>query len=273
MSPLEPFLLACAPNGARHRKAEHPGIPLTTGEIADSAAEIAEAGAAMLHLHVRDEAGNHSLDAGRYREAIAEIRGRLGDRLLIQITTEAVGHYQPDEQMRCVRQVVPEAVSLALREIVPASGDTSAARNFYRWIEEAGVFPQHILYSPTELDRFEKLRAQGMFGDRTPFVLLVLGHYEREKKSRPADLLAFFQKLPAEITWMVCAFGREEAAVAALAASLGGHARIGFENNIHLPDGSIAASNGELLRPTATVARSIGRPLMSVEQLRALARS
>lgn len=273
MLQVEPFLLACAPNGARHRKSEHAGIPLTASELADTAVELVEAGAALLHLHVRDEAGNHSLDPGRYREAIAEIRRRVDDGLVIQITTEAVGRYQPSDQMRCVRELVPEAVSLALREIVPVTGEMSAARDFYRWVEEAGIFPQHILYSPQDLDRFAQLRTQGLFGDRSPFVLLVLGRYDGRAASRPADLLPFFQQLPVDINWMVCAFGRQEAAVAALAASLGGHARVGFENNMHLPDGTIAASNGDLLRPIASIAGAIGRPLMSVDQLRALAGS
>ena len=73
----------------------------------------------MIHAHVRDRDGRHLLDAEAYRAAIAAIRAAVGDRLVIQITSEALGIYQPAEQMDVVREVRPEAVSLALRELLP----------------------------------------------------------------------------------------------------------------------------------------------------------
>ena len=95
----KPLMIAVAPNGARKTKQDHAGLPLSPAELALTAAECEDAGACMIHLHVRDQQGRHSLDADLYRDAIAAIRKQVGDELVIQITTEAVGIYKPDEQI------------------------------------------------------------------------------------------------------------------------------------------------------------------------------
>ena len=90
-----PLILAVAPNGARKTRADHPAMPVTAEECARAAAACREAGAAMIHLHVRDADQKHSLDAGAYADAIAAVRRETGDAMIIQMTTEAVGVYQP----------------------------------------------------------------------------------------------------------------------------------------------------------------------------------
>ena len=109
----ERVIIMSAPNGARRSQADHPALPVTAFELADSAEALRDAGVSILHLHVRDEQGHHTLDADRYREAIAAIDDRVGSDLIVQVTTEAVGRYQPAEQIQVVRELRPEAVSLA----------------------------------------------------------------------------------------------------------------------------------------------------------------
>src|SRR5688572_22904819 len=111
--------IAVAPNGGRRGKADHPALPIGPRELASTAAACLEAGAAMIHVHVRDRDGGHLLDADAYRETTNAIRDAVGERLVIQVTSESVGRYQPAEQMAVVRATRPEAVSLALRELVP----------------------------------------------------------------------------------------------------------------------------------------------------------
>ncbi len=88
MNPAGPLIIAVAPNGARKTREDHPAIPLSAEETAREAAACCEAGAAMIHLHVRDADLRHSLDAAAYREATAAVRREAGDRLIIQMTTE-----------------------------------------------------------------------------------------------------------------------------------------------------------------------------------------
>ncbi|ACB79379.1 protein of unknown function DUF849 [Methylorubrum populi BJ001] len=266
-----PLILANAPNGATRTKADHPALPITADEIARTAAEIAEAGAALIHVHVRDRAGRHLLDAEAYRAVTAAIRAEVGDRLVVQITSEAAGRYQSPEQMAVVRATRPEAVSLALREIVPDAGAEAAAAQFFAWARAERVLLQIILYTPDEVTRYHALKARGVLGAGGDFPLFVLGRYTPGQVSVPADLLPFLaaagESLP---LWSICAFGPRENACALAAAALGGHVRVGFENSLLAPDGSRAESNAAQMRRAADGARLLGRPLADADTARAM---
>ncbi|WP_026987405.1 3-keto-5-aminohexanoate cleavage protein [Fodinicurvata fenggangensis] len=261
MEDWDPLILAVAPNGARKTKADHKRVPITPEELAATARDCHKAGASLLHLHVRDDAERHSLDAGRYREAIAAVREAVGQDLIIQITTEAVGLYDRHQQMNCVRAVEPEAVSLSVRELVPDAEAEEEASHFMAWLDEAGISPQFILYDVEDLRRFNDLTERGIIPARRHFVLFVLGRYSQDMTSHPSELLPFLEANSKAHIWAVCAFGPRECACAAAAAALGGHARVGFENNLHLPSGGTAPDNAALVRAAAAAAKTIGRPL------------
>lgn len=261
--------IVVAPNGGRRTKADHPAIPLTAAELAETAASCLDAGASMIHVHVRDRDGGHLLDANAYREAIVSIRSKVGDGLVIQITSEALGIYSPAEQMAVVKQVKPEAVSLALRELVPdATGDADFA-NFLRWMKTENVFPQIILYDPAEATRLADMQRRGMIPWTDVPVLFVLGRYTQGQTSQPGDLLPFLTPdQPRFANWSVCAFGRHEAACVTAGALLGGHVRVGFENNLYLPDGKTAGSNANLVAVVAQSLSGLGRDLQDGPGLR-----
>src|SRR5690606_20425078 len=108
-----------------------PNLPITADEVAAEAARCLIAGATALHLHVRDTEGAHSLDADLYRRATDAVSDAVGEALVVQITTEAVGRFTAEEQMACVRAVKPEAVSIALREVYPEGSDEAPVRDFF----------------------------------------------------------------------------------------------------------------------------------------------
>ncbi|MBL9190461.1 MAG: 3-keto-5-aminohexanoate cleavage protein [Opitutaceae bacterium] len=262
--------IAVAPNGGRRLKKDHPAVPLTAMEMARTAAACLEAGAAMLHMHVRDSNGRHLLDAEAYAEALAVVRAATGRKLFLQITTESLGTYRPREQMAVVRSVRPEGVSLALRELVPSAAAESAFAKFLGWLKSAQIMPQFILYNPAELDRLDELCRRGLVPWEEPPVLIVLGRYTLGQTSAPEDLAPFFSAGHRRFAHtMVCAFGRNEAACAVAGAQAGADVRVGFENNLHLPDGRIAADNAALVRATARALIADGHKLASAEQLRA----
>ncbi|MGK9235632.1 3-keto-5-aminohexanoate cleavage protein [Inquilinus limosus] len=274
MMERRPVAIAVAPNGGRRTKADHPALPITPAELARNAAECRDAGAAMIHIHVRDRGGAHLLDADAYRAAIAAIRAEVGDALVLQITSESLGRYRPAEQMAVVRSVRPEAVSLALRELVPDPADEGAFAEFLMWLKRERVAPQIILYAPEEAARLDGMRRRGLVPwDDIP-VLHVLGRYVAGQTSLPADLLPFLASAilesvaPRFSSWMVCAFGRHEAACALAAALLGGDIRVGFENNLHRPDGSLAGSNADLVRAVAEPLIGSGGSLAGAVDLR-----
>ena len=251
--------IAVAPNGGRKTKADHPAVPLTAAELARTAAECLEAGAAMIHVHVRTPDGSHLLDADAYLEATAAIRGETGDRILVQITSEALGQYAPEAQRDVVRKVRPQSASLALRELVPDESEEKAFAELLSWMKAEQVVPQIILYTPDEATRLSDMMRRGLIPAEDIPVLYVLGRYTEKQISEPTDLLPFLAPgLPSFAHWSVCAFGARETACVTAAALLGGHMRVGFENNLWLPDSSVAASNAEIVAATAAAVAATG---------------
>ncbi len=273
-----PTIISVAPTGARRSRADHPALPLTPAEIALTAKSCREAGASLIHLHVRDENGRHSLSADTYRQAIDAIRDAVGDDLIIQVTTEIAGLYAPMDQQAMVRAIRPEAVSLALREVIPQSGDpvaqeTSAAK-FLDWVVASGIIPQYILHEADEIPRFCDLCERGVIPAPRRHALFVLGTYASAQRSQAGDLLPFVRACDAAMprfdSWSVCAFGIGETACALTAASMGGHIRVGFENNLHLSDRSMAPDNAALVSRIREGVALIGRPVADTATARQL---
>ncbi len=263
-----PLIVAVAPTGPRKSKDDHPALPKTPDEIAATAAACRDAGAAMIHLHVRDRDGRHSLDAGAYRTAIAAVRRAAGDGMIIQATSESVGRYGPEEQMAMVRDVRPEAVSLALREIIPDAEHERGAAAFLAWLVGERIVPQYIVYSAAEVERYHALAARGIIPGKRHFLLFVLGRYSADQTSAPRELLPFLAVDIGASPWAVCAFGAREGACGLVAAALGGHVRVGFENNTRLSDGSVASDNAALVAQARAGAALLGRELADAQTAR-----
>jgi len=268
----DPFIIMCAPNGARRQKTDHANIPLTSAELADCAEEVLLAGASILHLHVRTDEGRHSLSVDRYRDAIQAIRARVGDKLVLQTTSEAVGQYSRAQQVAMVKELRPEAVSLALREICPDDAAEPDTKAFFAWMRDHRIFPQIILYNEADTRRFERMRQAGLFGIERPFVLCVLGKYGDEAGNMSGDLNVFTNILsPAQVPWAVCGFGKNEHRLAEEAAKRGGHVRVGFENNLQRVDGGFAEDNAELVKcanQSAQRVQGTERPIATAEDVR-----
>jgi uncharacterized protein (DUF849 family) len=267
-----------APNGAYKRKSDHAAVPLTADELATVAKQCLDDGAAAIHLHVRDAQGRHLLDAEAYRTATAAIRAAVGDDLVIQITTESGKIYPPPAQMQVVRDVHPEAVSVSIAELLPVDGDERVVAEFFQWLAQEHIMMQVILYSADDVRRYRDLKLRGVIPEFRHAVLYVLGRYSAGQTSSPRDLLPFLaaNASPASehdetaTPWAMCAFGAREYACAMTAAALGGHVRVGFENNLMLADGSIASNNAALVQQAALGIRGLGLQLANANEARAL---
>jgi 3-keto-5-aminohexanoate cleavage enzyme len=260
MSSDSPLLIAVAPNGARRGKKDHLALPLTAVELARCAVDCAAAGAAMLHLHVRNHGGRHSLAPQFYRQALREVRAAVGERLLLQVTSEAAGRYRTTEQMALMRRLAPSCLSCGLREFVAGPETYGRAASFFRDLQESGSLLQIILYSPEEVRWYEELCRAGVLPDKCHFLLFVLGRYG-EGNHQAAPLGHYLAALERPSPWMACAFGLAEHRMVEEAARLGGHVRVGFENNLHLADGRLAPDNSALVAAAAASARDQGRTL------------
>jgi len=264
-------ILAIAPNGSRRGKVDHPALPTTKEEILLEAPKWRDAGAGVLHLHIRDHDGGHSLDAEAYKDVFAALRLVIGRDMVLQMTTEAGGVFGREAQMAAVRAVRPEAVSLALREIAPTDAEKREFAELLAWMQGESIAPQIILYDLEDVSRLSAFARDGAIDGARTSVLYVLGRYSTAQMSNPVELLSFLgTEMRPFRDWMVCAFGPNESRCAALAALLGGHVRVGFENNYYLPNGEIAASNAELIDATASMLESLHLSLASADEVRAL---
>ncbi|MBB6096505.1 uncharacterized protein (DUF849 family) [Povalibacter uvarum] len=268
-----PVVICVAPNGARRGKADHARLPMTAAELADEAAQIVEAGAHVLHLHVRDAQGRHSLDPELYREAIAAIRARVGDDLLVQVTTESAGLYRAEQQVAVIRNLVPRYMSMAIRELIPDESHESAAAGFLAWAAQQAIGIQFILYTAADVAALTRLHSRGLIAVDRPHGLFVVGRHAVNGLSNPRDLLTFIADWPMDWPWTVCAFGRTEPLCLAAAIALGGHVRVGFENNLMAPDGTLAKDNAASVTNVRQMIECTGRPLATRDEAGALYRT
>ena len=263
------IVVAVAPNGGRRTKEDHPALPVTPQELARTAAECLERGASMIHVHVRDSDGAHILDPEAYRAAIGAICEAVGDRLVVQITSESIGRYSPLEQQEAVLKTNPEAVSLALREIAPDRSHDKAFLEFLIKLKQMRVWPQIVLYSREDALRLQAMQKQGFLPFERIGVLYVLGRFALLRTAAPADLLPFLAPdAPRFASWSVCAFGRSETACVTAGALLGGHVRVGFENNFLMPDGERAGSNADLVHAAVRALDDVGLKTQTAGGLR-----
>lgn len=235
---LKPFIMV-APTGARRTKSDHAALPMTMDEIVKTAISCHASGAEALHLHVRDDDGRHSLDAGRYLETIAEL-DRVLPNMPVQITTEAGGIFDVSAQLRCLQAVKPKWASISVREI---DRSPELAGAIYGACADADTKVQHILYGPDDVSLYMQRRADGIIQQHQADVICVLGRYSKNQTSRPEDLQPFLTAEHEADSWMVCAFGPFEHACLVDAAQRGGALRVGFENSITDEDGHLHKDN------------------------------
>lgn len=269
-----PIVISVAPNGSYKTKKDHPNLPISPEDLALEAVNCQKAGAALIHLHVRDKEQKHTIDVAPYKEAISAIKESLGDKIIIQATTEATGIFTPQQQMAMVRSLKPEAISIAIKELMPEKANEDEAKEFLEWMLGEKISPQYVLYSAQELERFFRLKGEGIIPGKKQFVLLVLGRYSAGQESSPKDLEPFIEVYnkhnDKDVTWAVCAFGKSEAMCMLDATQKGGHVRIGFENNMYLSDGTLAVSNAALIRQFKELCEQGSRKIATIEEARQL---
>ncbi len=233
-----------APNGARPMKKDHPEVPITVSEIAKTGKACFDSGAEAIHFHMRDNEGHHVLDSGLCKEALQELN-KIVPQMHLQITTEAVGRYSPDEMRKLAYDVMPPGISIGIREMIPSRQPTIDDIKLYKKLTEAGTKIQHICYEPRDVDLLSNLLEKANLSKNGTWCMFVIGHYSGEI-SNPKNISNFLEVLKKNnmnADWAICAFAKEEVSCLKMAIKLGGKIRVGFENSIFMPDGSIASSN------------------------------
>ncbi|NQY19987.1 MAG: 3-keto-5-aminohexanoate cleavage protein [Campylobacteraceae bacterium] len=244
-----------AANGARLSLKDHKKVPLNKYDLLKTAKLCAKEGAQAIHLHIRDDKNKHSLDLNKYKETLHFLKKDLHDDFIVQVTSETLGEYNSSDIRRLIKNLKPECASISIKEIIENDSvkTLKEIKDFFFFSRAENIGIQHILYSYEDLIKFNKLLEQEIICGEKHSILFVLGRYSKNKESNPKDLLVFLNtleklKLNSQINWMVCAFGQMEIPSLVMAACLGGHLRIGFENSIVLPSGELASNNSSQVK-------------------------
>ena len=288
-APLPKVFITCAITGNLTRPEQSPHLPITPEQIADSALEAAEAGAAIAHIHVRDpQSGRPSMELSLYREVVERIRARNPD-LIINLTTGPGGRFVPSEQdpkvagpgttlmvpeerVAHVAALGPDICTLDLNTmnsggevVINTPGNV---RRMAKVIAEAGVRPEIELFDSGDIALLNDLIKDGTLQPR-PLTSFVMGVRYGFQPS-PETVLYARGLLPEGALFTAIGIGRSAFQTVALSYLSGGHVRVGLEDGVYIDHGVLAPSNAALVEKARRIVENLGGGIATPQEARAL---
>lgn len=282
-------VVTCALTGGFETVDRNPAVPVTPEQIARSAIEAARAGAAVVHIHVRDpKTAKPSMELALYEETVARIRA-VDKRVVLNLTSGAGGRFipTPDEplkaaagstlttpavRMRHIESIKPEICSLDVGSMnfgphvfinTPGHLADMAAR-----AKAAGVKPEIEVFDLGHIELAKKLIADGLIVG-APLFQLCLG-IPYGAPATPEAMLSMRGHLPAGAVWSAFGISRHEFPMVAQAVILGGHVRVGLEDNLYLAPGQLAPSNAALVEKAVKIIELLGEAVATPDEARSL---
>ena len=266
---MEKLIITAAICGAEVTKEQNPAVPYTVEEIVREAKSAYDAGAAIVHLHVRRDDGTPTQDRERFRECIDAIRKEIPDVILIPSTGGAVG--MTAEERLQPTELFPEMATLdcgtcnfgddVFENTMPIM------RAFGKRMLENRIKPEYECFEMGHLDTVLTMARKGQVPGAPMQFNFVLG----VPGCAPAtveNLAWLVRNIPAGSTWTATGIGRATFPMAAAAIIMGGNVRVGFEDNLYLERGVLAKSNGELVAKVVRLARELGREIATPAEAR-----
>lgn len=283
----DPVIITCAVTGNQTTPEQNPAIPVTPEDIARESLEAAEAGAAIVHIHVRDpETGAPSMDLGLYRETVRLIRQK-NRSLIINLTTGPGGRFHPSEEdpkiagprtnlmrpelrVEHIADIRPDICTLDLntmtfgREVViNTPGNVSVMAGIIR---NAGVLPELEIFDSGDLHLAKDLMASSTL--ETPGLFSFVLGIKYGMPATPESMLYLRNMLPEKARWTGFGVGRQAFPMAAQSVLLGGHVRIGLEDTLHIEKGVAAPGNAALVEKAGSIVKALGATVSTVSEAR-----
>jgi 3-keto-5-aminohexanoate cleavage enzyme len=269
---MDKLIITCAPVGAEVTKQDNPAVPYSPAEIAESAIAAAEAGASILHLHAREDDGAPSQDPRRFAEILSRIKAKCDP--ILQISTG--GAVTATIQERLAPLDDPEVVK-HLEMASFTCGTVNFGEDVFMnspqflsalaaKLKAVGLKPEIEVFEPGMIANAMRLIKKGELQHplHFDFVLGVPG-------AMPAGVrqLSFLvESLPSMCTWSVAGVGSQQLPMAAMAIVMGGHVRVGLEDNLYYRKGELAESNAQLVARVVRLANELGRPVATPDEAR-----
>jgi uncharacterized protein (DUF849 family) len=285
--------ITCAITGSGDTADRSPHVPVTPEQIATSALEAADAGAAIVHLHVRDpETGAASRNPALYREVVERIRssgtdvvinltaGMGGDMVLggdetpLPLAENGTDMAGATERLAHVEELLPEICTLDCGTMNFASGgdyimvnSPAVLRTMAKRVQELGVRPELEVFDTGHLVQVKELIEQGLLDD--PVMIQLCMGIAYGAPDDPGTLLAMVNQLPAGCTFSAFSIGRMQLPYVAMAALAGGNVRVGLEDNLYLGRGEYA-TNAQLVERAVHTLHGMGATVMGPGEAREL---
>jgi 3-keto-5-aminohexanoate cleavage enzyme len=263
---VDPLIITVAPVGGEVTPDQTPYLPVTPAQLGVTARAIRDAGASIVHVHCRNDDGSNTHDVERFRQAYDAIRG--ASDLIVQFSTGGAIGMTPAERAAPLA-LRPEMATLTCGSV--NFGDDIFENSFpimrgiAAKIAEHGVVPELEVFDLGHLSNAKRLAAEGAI--RLPahvdFVLGVPGGLEASVE----HLVDCVRALPPGCTWTVAGIGRMQLTLAAVAVAMGGHVRVGLEDNLYYSRGRLA-TNEELVARIVRIAEELGRPVATPDEAR-----
>ncbi|WP_326731103.1 3-keto-5-aminohexanoate cleavage protein [Streptomyces phaeochromogenes] len=288
MTMNQDVIITCALTGAGDTVRKSPHVPVTPEQIARSAVEAADAGAAAVHIHVRDpETGAPSRDPRLYREVVERIR-ETGTDVVINLTAGMGGDLviDPEEPLRHlpgtdlvggldrlphVEDLLPDICTLDCGSLNFGDGSNlyvstpDMLRTGARRVQELGVRPELEIFDTGHLWFAKQLRTEGLLDDPTVFQLCM--GIPWGAPADPGVLQSMVNMLPEGAQWASFALGRMQMPWVAQSVLLGGHVRVGLEDNLYLGKG-VKATNAQLVERAVTIVEAMGARVATPDEAR-----
>ena len=263
------LIITAAICGAEVTKEQNPAVPYTVEEIVREAKSAVDAGAAIVHLHVREDDGTPTQSKARFKECMDAIYKECPDVIIIPSTGGAVG--MTAEERLQPTELFPEMATLdcgtcnfgddVFENTMPTM------RAFGKRMLENNIKPEYECFEMGHLDTVLNMARKGQVPGAPMQFNFVLG----VPGCTPAtvqNLCWLVNSIPSGSTWTATGIGRNAFTLAAPTIVMGGHVRVGFEDNLYLEKGVLAKSNGELVAKVVRMAKELGRDIATSEEAR-----
>lgn len=265
---VQPLIITAAVVGAELSRQDTPFLPLTPDEIAEEAWEAQQAGAAMVHLHARAADGSPTQDIQAYQSIIQAVRSRCPD-LIIQVSTGGAVGMSAEERLQPLA-LQPDMASLTSGTVNFGEevfyNSLPMIRQFARAMLEKNIRPELEIFDSGMIANALRLLKEGLL--REPlhfnFVLGVPGGAAGTLK----NLMHMVESVPPSSTWCASGIGAAQLPLTTMAILLGGHVRVGLEDNIYYRRGELSQGNAPLVARVFRLAGELGRPLATPNEAR-----
>jgi 3-keto-5-aminohexanoate cleavage enzyme len=282
MSLEDPVVITCSISGAIANREQCPAIPYTPAEYAAEARRIVDEGGVMIHIHARTPKGVPSYEIEDFQAISDAIRAEVGNAAIVNFSTGTIG-VPVEKRVAYLRACRPEVAALNMGSMNYAKYSRSRKEFVFKMVfanpfeeivelleamNELGIKPEHECFDIGHLGSLAPLIDMGVL--KTPLhvdcVMGVVGGIPATAR----NLAAMVENLPPESHWGVIGISRDQWMLVAAALTLGGSIRVGLEDNLYLPDGEMARSNGELIAKARQMTEDIGRRPATVREARAM---